>query len=284
MAVTKRQKAANTEYPVQQDGTNNTSPSKLAERGRDSNSRFTPHRPVDSYRPSYSSNQRLFTTDGDVLPPKSTPETRSPQNAPRGPKKPEVPDTTRPQQASGAKTPQWGGRRGHNQAYAGNHSWSQTAYQNDTPGPDSHAQDTQPVPGYRGRTPSHSQPSRANQAPGARTPVHCQANHSNQAPGPRNAGYSRGGHPTQVSRAGTPASSQGNRLNQSSGGRTPARVDDEPSGSWGNQNAHPDRRQTITQIKKETNDPPKPYPRRGATGGTHYRFDEEEDDRVFVSP
>jgi hypothetical protein len=109
---------------------------------------------------------------------------------------------------------------------------------------------------------------RLNQGPGAKVTSHDQSSHLNEASGARTAGYHHGNH-----------SSQG------SGSRTPGcAIDTRPSQIWGGATPHPRHQQKHNQSYGGRIGGQTPFSPRGARGGTHYRFGDEDDDGLFISP
>jgi hypothetical protein len=264
---------------------------------RNSDWMVKPNRPNDSYRPSYQSNQPMFSNgqSGPIIQPQPRPNTPYHADIHRGPQIPEVLDT-RPQQSSGARTPHPGPQRSSgaqilhpgqkqppNQKGAGQHATKQSLQQNAPRGPKNHnAQPLGPKQACGAKILGYSQVNQRNQAQdsGAKTASYSQASQPNQyqTSGAKTPGYSQATSTFQPSGARTPAYSQSNRFNQASRPRTSAyTTDTTPINVWRAKTPRPDQQRGYSHSFSAQRDRQPPFYERGATGGTH-RFDREDED------
>lgn len=240
--ATKRTKHIKAEPRVETESIHDNSTFNLVttDTTEESKNQAIPPRPfIDSYRPSYPSNQPLYSgpSSGSVSRPKSRATTPVTPNVPRGPRRSEV-YVRRGQEVSGSQTPHCGGipqapgsqNPYHNGRQSFNRNWSQSSPQNVS----------------RASEPPHSHESRFDSATGARTVSQTQANHGNQGFGGRTPGHT---------------------LNQ----------------TWGNATPHSGHQQEHNQAFRGRNNRKRAFSHRGATGGVHHHFGDDDNENLLAS-
>lgn len=277
----KRRKTDNDDANPERKDTNSNSLHGSAE-GVDAG--HTQTRPlIDSYRPSYEDNRILYGSDGSVTRLNSRHNTQYFQNAPQGPKIPEVLDT-RQQPESGARTPYHGGRQTHPPRTPGRQNTELSPPQHAPQGPKNpHNQynHSKQAGGARYRT--WSPANRSSQNPGTKTPGWVQANRSYDDAGSKTPGWKNRTYEDAGSK--TPGESQNHRPTSAPRGCTPGYfVDKEPSQSWKHGKSHFNSQQRRNENNQNPNNQQQPASKPTFTGRTHHRFKDEHDDRLFVSP
>jgi hypothetical protein len=239
---------------------------------------------TDSYRPSYQNNQRAFVSDISIISPKPMRHFHNIRQVP----KPPVVLETRGQQAVGGRAPhfQAGPSQIHNHNQNHNHNQKSEGGQGrGQPAP----QQISVIP--RGPKNIHTQNNnRPGQDSGRKTAASSQANRPYQNSGantprwyPDKPRWCQNTPNNQGHGARTPAHTQDSTSHGGFGGRTPGPfANKEASQSWGGRTPHPNQHGRPNQTPARFGEQAQPFTGRGATGGIHHRFKEEENNSIFL--
>ncbi len=235
---------------------------------RENSSRSRARSLIDSYRPSYPNNQTISGNDSSVIPPGPR---HNPQHYPMPDRVQEYPRflTHDHNQTPVHEHRIRGGGRTQDQTNGWQQDMKQSLPQHTPQGPKN----------------PHNHHSRSNQAGGARNPAWSSANRPYQDSGARTPGWIQATRTYEDPAPKTPARSGYRCPTPAPRGRTPGYfVDKEPSHSWNHRDSYVDSQPRTHENSKMPNGQQQRSSQRGFTGGIHHHFEDEPDDRLFVSP